>query len=370
MPVDTGVWRIDEGLRRITPRPLDLEERLEGILAGDISIASPNWLVIGRQVRTDFGKVLDLLAIDGAGTLIVLELKRDRTYRDVVAQVLDYWAWVRGLDDVQIVKIHEDYLARYHPERAGQSFDAAFKERFGVAALPDELNAQHELVIVASELDPSTERVVAYLAEHYGVQINAVFFQVFKDGAAEYLVRAWLREPATIEAAAEPRKAVGGAGWNGEYYVSFGEDPSGRSWEEARRYGFVSGGGGTWYSRTLDLLEPGARCWVKVPGHGYVGVGVVTGSRQPIDDFLVEEGGKRVPLLSVKGTRMTGCRTYAADGELAEYLVPVRWLAAVPLTEAVQERGFFGNQNTVAKPRTEKWAHTVERLRTVFGVSI
>lgn len=38
----------------------------------------------------------------------------------------------------------------------------------------------------------------------------------------------------------------------------------------------VCAGGGSWYSRTLGLLEPGARVWVNVPSKGYVGVGRVT----------------------------------------------------------------------------------------------
>src|SRR5262249_50177288 len=52
---------------------------------------------------------------------------------------------------------------------------------------------------------------------------------------------------------------TGKLSWNGEFYVSFGGD---REWEEARRYGFISAGGGAWYSQTLELLEPGGRIWV------------------------------------------------------------------------------------------------------------
>lgn len=44
---------------------------------------------------------------------------------------------------------------------------------------------------------------------------------------------------------------------NQDYYVSFGDGPT-RSWVDAIRYGFASGGGGRWYSRTLKLLEPRA----------------------------------------------------------------------------------------------------------------
>ena len=51
-----------------------------------------------------------------------------------------------------------------------------------------------------------------------------------------------------------------------------------------------------------------------------------------------------------------------------EYFVRVDWIKTVPLNQAVKERGFFGNQNTVARPRTSKWVHTVERLKRRFGV--
>jgi len=49
--------------------------------------------------------------------------------------------------------------------------------------------------------------------------------------------------------------------------------------------------------------------------------------------------------------------------------VPVRWLKTVPVEQAFNEIGLFGNQNTVCKPRTPKWRTTVERLRQVFGLT-
>lgn len=49
--------------------------------------------------------------------------------------------------------------------------------------------------------------------------------------------------------------------------------------------------------------------------------------------------------------------------------VPVQWEKTVPLERAVQEIGFFGNQNTVCKPTTPKWRSTVERLKERFGVA-
>jgi hypothetical protein len=62
--------------------------------------------------------------------------------------------------------------------------------------------------------------------------------------------------------------------WNGELYVSFGSSDA-RSWREARKYSFISAGGGRWYSLTLTLLSLGDRTWVNIPSVGYVGVGIV-----------------------------------------------------------------------------------------------
>jgi hypothetical protein len=164
MPIEVGLWRLGEKLTRIDYSPIDTESRLEQILAADISVADPNLLLIGRQVPTAFGKFIDLLALDGDGKLVVLELKRNRTPREVVAQLLDYGSWVRTLQDDDIAGIFDGYLTKYRPDRAGVSLDQAFCERFNVAEMPDELNESHRLVVVAGELDDSTERIINYLA--------------------------------------------------------------------------------------------------------------------------------------------------------------------------------------------------------------
>ena len=45
-------------------------------------------LIIGRQVRTECGAFMDLLGVDRNGDVAVVELKRDRTPRDTIAQIL------------------------------------------------------------------------------------------------------------------------------------------------------------------------------------------------------------------------------------------------------------------------------------------
>lgn len=71
------------------------------------------------------------------------------------------------------------------------------------------------------------------------------------------------------------------AEWDGRtYYVSFGEGPN-RSWDDARKFGSVAAGGGSWYAKTLRQLTAGNRVFAySSKGNGvggYVGLGEVTG---------------------------------------------------------------------------------------------
>jgi Endonuclease NucS len=260
MPLELGIWRIDAGVQQLEQRGLDLESRLEQILHGDVSMLSPNWMVIGRQVKTAYDKKIDLLCMDRDGNLIVIELKRNMTERDTVAQALDYGSWVRTVKADEIARIFDNYRRTYRSDAKPLSINEAFCAHFRVREMPEELNESHELVIAGSSFDSATERIVGYLASAYGVRINAVFFRVFRDGDREYLIRVWLREPTETDVVVDESRV--GGDWNGEYYVSFGHDPNGRNWDGAVKYGFVSAGGGTWYSQTLRMLQPNSRVWV------------------------------------------------------------------------------------------------------------
>lgn len=153
--------------------------------------------------------------------------------------------------------------------------------------------------------------------------------------------------------------------WNGEYYAAFGDAES-RSWEDARKYGYIAAGGGPWYSRTLRMLSPGDRVWVMIPKKGYVGVGIVREEVKSVKEFTVMVDGIEKPALEVLEHRMiyAVCKN---DPELAEHFVRVEWLDTVPVAQAVWEVGFFANQNSVGRPRAEEWRYTVEKLKERFS---
>jgi hypothetical protein len=336
---------------------LDFESKLGDTIASDLSVLAPGLMLIGREVVTAFGKRIDLLAMDREGNLVIIELKREKTARDVVAQTLDYASWVEGLSYEKISEIY----AEHH---GGQEFEAGYDAAFG-ASPPENINESHRMIVVASEIDAGTERIINYLNNSYGVPINTVFFRCFKDKGNEYLTRTWLIDPQeaevkTSKTAVKKRQEQ----WNQrDFYVSLGESPD-ANWDDCRRYGFVSGSGGRWYTQTLDLLFAGARVFVNIPKRGYVGVGTVRDRSCPAKDFMVDVDSKQIPILSAPLIAPEMGKN-ANDPELCSYVVRVDWIKAVPREEAYWEKGLFAIQHTACRLRNQ---FTIQKLTAHFGL--
>jgi len=194
MAEEIRIWQVDktDALTEIKRSKLDREARIEKWISSDISLLSPDLLIIGEQVETASGNSIDLLCMDRSGNLVIVELKRDQTPREVTAQALDYASWVKDLDAEGIDTITARYLK-------GKTLEAAFQSKFDVE-LPEVINEHHAMLVVASEIDDSTEHIIRYLSETYGVDINAVRFQFFQahDGR-EFLVRTFTVAPKEAE---------------------------------------------------------------------------------------------------------------------------------------------------------------------------
>jgi hypothetical protein len=356
-----AIWKMtDDGPTPVPFSQLGLEKRLEDMIVRDTSLLGMDLLVVGRQVATRYGGFVDVLAADSDGHLHVLELKRDRTPREVVAQVLDYGSWAQGLT-------LEDVSAIYGAQHT-DDFTEAFAARFDTP-VPDVFNPAQQLTIVASQLDDASDRIVTFLAESFAVPLNAVFFRYFADGGSEFLARTWLLAPEE----AETKRGQGNSrtkvrAWNGQdFYVVQGnvEAGSGR-WPIGAKYGFVGAGGGSWYSKPLRNLSIGKRVFAYVGGAGYVGVGEVTGTVVPLRDLEVTVEGKTVRVVEqpdVPDRIRTGALT--DDEDLQEYAVPVRWLEHRDIDKAVTERGLFASQVTVCKLRDDR---TIEVVLEAFGL--
>ncbi|MGO4513193.1 hypothetical protein AB4Z51_40050 [Bradyrhizobium sp. 2TAF36] len=355
MPVGQRIWRIGQPPQRLRESTLASEKLLEDMIVAAPEIVSDEWMIIGQQEDTGAGGRIDLLAIAPDSSLILIEIKRGRSPREVVAQAIDYATWVESLDAETAFRIY----ARFS---GGGDLGRAFEARFGASIDLEEFPNHHQIVIVAASLDASSERIVSYLSKR-AVAINVLCFEIFEDGNDKFMSRAWLQDPAESQLATSATESkTPHAAWNGEFYVSFGT--KGRSWDEAVKHGFVSAGGGAWYSNTLKLLKPGDRIWVKAPGYGFVGVGRVTGVSTPASEFRVNVDGKQKPAAEVL---LSDHYKKPRDAEKEEYFVAVEWAQTVPLENAVNEPGLFGNRNTVCAPRVPRWRSTIDRLKSAFS---
>jgi hypothetical protein len=191
-----------------------------------------------------------------------------------------------------------------------------------------------------------------------------LFFRYYVDGDREYLARTWLNDPALADAApAKQGKAKAREPWNGQdFYVTCGEGPH-RNWDDEIRYGYISSGGGKKYTSPLNQLFTGCRVFVYIPGTGYVGVGTVTETAQPVTEFMVEVDGERTALLDAPLKAPSLAEHTTPDN--MEYAVRVDWVKTLPREQAIKEKGMFANQNSACKLRN---SFTLERLTDKFGL--
>lgn len=132
-------------------------------------------LIIGRQVVTNFGGFIDLLGLDRAGDVVVVELKRDRTPRDTIGQSLEYVSFAERLDTSQLEKVLRSYLndeslslAEHHREY----FDLGSDEAVA-------FNKDQRIVIVGQRVTPEIRQTAIFLCSK-GIRVTCVEFTFFQ----------------------------------------------------------------------------------------------------------------------------------------------------------------------------------------------
>ena len=134
-------------------------------------------LIIGRQVELDDGKDrVDLLAIDRAGSLVVIELKRDLLGGAADLQPLRYAALVSTWTHEQVRRQAEGYWASTGQKRGTfvQEFDAFGDE-------DAQVNGEQRVILAGRDLKPRLGTVALWLRKH-GVDTTVVTVSVFKHG--------------------------------------------------------------------------------------------------------------------------------------------------------------------------------------------
>ena len=176
---------------------IDFEKDLENWLEN-----SPNVLLdedegsviwIGRQVSATVGEsgfYPDLIGIDAAGDLVMVELKKGKTPREVVAQILEYAVWGSSLDNDDLNKIALNYYRKNDCE-----FNKSIFELYKEAFFPDaeeepevEFNRNQKLFVVAEEISPVIQEVALYLRDKHTVDISCLEYEVLKSKQGEFFI--------------------------------------------------------------------------------------------------------------------------------------------------------------------------------------
>lgn len=185
MTTSIKTWQIIDGTLKPVTSSLAEEGRteaydLEEWIASDPSILGPDLLVIGRQVPTKSGP-LDLLAIDKGGNLVIIELKRDKLPRDVLAQAIDY------ASDVATWTV--DRISEVCTKQTDKSLADAFNEQFPDIDLEAiTVNDGQRILLVGFAIETSLERMVQWLSDSYGVSVNAIILNYIKTASGDELL--------------------------------------------------------------------------------------------------------------------------------------------------------------------------------------
>jgi len=115
---------------------------------------------------------LDLLALDKEGNLVVIELKRDNSGKNVELQAIKYAAYCSTLTLKDIVKLYRNYLVKNHKsisedEAKAKIVDFIENDEF------EELSDRPRIIIVSKEYRPEVTASVLWLRK-FGIDITCI----------------------------------------------------------------------------------------------------------------------------------------------------------------------------------------------------
>lgn len=128
---------------------------------------------------------LDVLALDGDGRLMVVELKRDKAPDTVDMQALKYAALVSRFTRDDLERVHAQHLTK----RRGEVVDAvvAGAELDEWATITEDSLRLPRIVLMASEFPKTVTATVVFLHQQLGLDVQLLAFQAYQT-ATEVLI--------------------------------------------------------------------------------------------------------------------------------------------------------------------------------------
>ncbi|MBC8146844.1 MAG: hypothetical protein H8E98_02530 [Bacteroidetes bacterium] len=195
MATNINTWEIIEG--KLTPIKSTLAdnnrketEHLEGWIKTKPEILGTDILIIGEQVYTKSGP-LDFLAIDNNGNIVVVELKRDKLARVVLAQAIDYASDLSTWDIDKLSEVCMSYT--------GNSLEDHFAENFEDIQIDDlTINQTQRLLLVGFSIEESLNRMIEWLSSNFDLSVNAIILNYVKTSSGTELLSRTVTIPEEI----------------------------------------------------------------------------------------------------------------------------------------------------------------------------
>lgn len=189
MATEIKVWQIEnEKISLINTTMIEAgqtESKLEQWIENNPDILGEDIKIIGKQVETKSGKI-DLLGLDSLGNIVIIELKRDKTSREALAQAIDYASDVASWDINKLDAICKNYK--------NQPLDAYINEK-----TPDSVNQTQRILLVGTCIEESLQRMIEWLSSRFGVSINAIILKYIKTKSGDELLARTMIVPEETE---------------------------------------------------------------------------------------------------------------------------------------------------------------------------
>lgn len=221
----TAIWQNEGGgWRIVSPLGFPDEATLHVLVADAPELlplaGAPRVIVLGREVQLGYGYA-DLLAVESTGRPVIVEVKlakNSEARRAVVAQVLTYAAYLRGMSieeleagplSASLTKMNQSTIT--DAVAAADQANALDRVAFGNALQESLRTGSFRLVLVLDEAPPELARLVAYLESVTdNLLIDLVTVSSYEIGGSRILVPQRVEgEPQTKSSATTATTKVG-----------------------------------------------------------------------------------------------------------------------------------------------------------------
>ena len=137
-------------------------------------IIEENLLIIGKEVPLPSDIRIDLLAIDKAANLVIIELKRDDSGRNVDWQAIKYASYCSNFTPTEIFRLYAEYLGTTEDEAE------TIIEKFIDTDDFEELNKSQRIILISKEFHSDVISAVLWLRD-FGIEVSCVRFTPYID---------------------------------------------------------------------------------------------------------------------------------------------------------------------------------------------